>query len=148
MSEPNQPQPEGGISSALNKKMGPFPIWLYMVVVGLGVFLFIYLRRQNSNSSSSSADNTQTVSASTRPPFINQVYTNTTPPEHSAPDQDDKNRTIQLKAAGTLSTIAERFHLTKDQLIKLNPDLANKYENTGKKVPKGTKVRVPVKDPN
>ena len=149
MSEPNQNAESGGISEALNKKWGPFPAWLYLVAVGLAIFLFIYLRRQNS-SSSNSADNTQTVAQSTRPPFINQVYTNTTPPESSNPADNDKDgkktRLVELKKGETLQAIAKQFKVTKDQLIRLNPDLANKYENTGKRVPKGTKVRLPLQE--
>jgi LysM repeat protein len=145
MTQPDQQKKEGGgISETLNKKWGPFPVWLYLVVVGLIIFLFIYMKRKNSGASSSTT--TDTVSQSTRPPFINQVYTNTSPPEQSAPDQDNQKspaRLFELKRAETLTAIAKQFNITKDQLIRLNPDLANKYENTGKKVPKGTKIRLP-----
>lgn len=149
MSEPNQKTESGGISEALNKKWGPFPVWLYMVAAGIVIFLVIYLRRQNS-SSSTPQDTTGTVSDSQRPPFINQVYTNTTPPDQSTPDKDGnggkKTRLIELKRGETLTAIAKQFKITKDQLVRLNPDLANKYENTGKKVPKGTKIRLPLQE--
>lgn len=143
MTQPNGDKQESGISASLNKKWGAFPVWLYLVVVGLAIFLFIYLRRQNSSKDTTSTD-TGTQSASTVPPFINQVYTSSIPPEQLPAGQDKKNpsHVIELKTAGTLAQIAKRWGMTKDQLIRLNPDLANKYENTGKRVPKGTKIRV------
>lgn len=143
MSEPRVEKSEGGLSDGLNKKWGPFPVWLYLVAVGIVIFLWIYLKRQNSAGSSTSTD-TGTQSGATVPPFINQVYTSTVPPEQLPPGQDKRNpsHVVELKTAGTLTQIAKRWDMTKDQLIRLNPDLANKYENTGKKVPKGTKIRV------
>src|SRR6266702_5108713 len=144
------PEKEGGISAGLNKKMGPFPVWLYLVLAGLMVFLFIYIRRQKSASSDTTGTDTQ--SSSTIPPFINQVYTNTTPPESSVPGPegppklekaiDKPSQIIDLNTAGTIEAIAKRWGMTVNQIIELNPRLANKYENTGKRIPRGTKIRV------
>lgn len=152
MSEPrggNQGGEKSSINEVLNKKWGAFPVWLYLVAFGLVVFLFIYLRRQNSSQDTPVEDpSTPQVSARVLPPFINQVYTNSIPPEQSAPGPDKENKThvIELKNAGTFDAIAKRWGMTVNQLIRLNPQLANKYENRKKKLPKGTRVRVLRKD--
>lgn len=75
----------GGGGSFFSRKLGPLPTWGWMAIVGVLVLVYAYYKK----SKSASAATTQTaatnntpggVDSSLVPQFINQTYTETTPP--------------------------------------------------------------------
>jgi hypothetical protein len=77
----------GGGGNFWTRKLGPLPAWGWAGIVLLAVLGYSYFKNKNSASSSSSADTSGTaantpggVDASLVPQFVNQVYTQTTPP--------------------------------------------------------------------
>lgn len=116
-----QPEETKSVSqSALQRKIGGIPVWVYAVAVGLAIFLVIYLRRASAgNSSSNSSTDADPTSDSTIPPFINQVYTNPMPPEASDPKTITKvvtkpvikeNRSYKVQKGDTLESISKKFY--------------------------------------
>ena len=140
MTEPKVEEKETA-SSLLNKKYGPFPVWLYLVIFGLIIFLWLYLKRGGSSDTSNNSVDTQ--STSTLPPFINQVYTNSSPPDSSSPNPPSKFKTVKTANAHTIADLMKTWGLSEKEFANLNPGLAAKYMNTGKKIPKGTALRLP-----
>lgn len=78
---PERPPSRGG--NILTRKVGPLPLWGWMAV-GLAAAIAYYLYNKNKAASSSSATSTgsttSTTASSSIPQFVNQVYTNGTPP--------------------------------------------------------------------
>jgi len=75
----------GGGGSFFTRKAGPLPMWGWMAIVGVLVLVYAYYKK----SKSATAATTQTaatnntpggVDSSLVPQFINQTYTNETPP--------------------------------------------------------------------
>lgn len=87
MSTPQQGESGGGGGSFFTRKLGPLPMWGWMAIVGILVLVYAYYKK--SKDASASAASTQTaatnntpggVDSSLVPQFINQTYTQETPP--------------------------------------------------------------------
>lgn len=82
MSE-SAPETSGG-GNVFTRKMGPLPLWGWMVIaLLLAVFYYLYKKHQNSSNYSSSPSTVNTpggVDASLVPQFVNQTYVENTPP--------------------------------------------------------------------
>lgn len=101
--------PESGGSESGNvftRKLGPLPVWAWMGIA-LAVALGYYFWQQNQSNSSSSGSSTSTsadvntpggVDSSLVPQFVNQTYTNVTPP--SSPSVSIPS-TITVQQGGT-----------------------------------------------
>lgn len=152
MTEPSTPKVKEP-TSPLQKKYLGLPLWIYIVAVGLLIFIVIYYRRKSASASSSTdttsstMDNTQ--SAATVPPFINQVYTNTEPPEASAipktptPTEsasDKKQETRTIRKPISWKHLVGYLHINSAELAKLNPSIYKKYGKHGN-IPVGTVIR-------
>jgi nucleoid-associated protein YgaU len=72
----------GGITGGLSRKLGPLPMWAWMVI-GLAVILGISY--WNSRKSANTAGAPSTTNTSDIPQFVNQVYTNASPPGQPGP---------------------------------------------------------------
>lgn len=89
MSEQPTNAPSGGGGNVFTRKIGPLPMWGWMLIALL-VAVFYYLYKKNQSGSSSTAQSPSTVNtpggvdASLVPQFVNQTYVQNTPP--SAPD--------------------------------------------------------------
>jgi hypothetical protein len=158
MTQPKtEPESSGGAGAGLNKKYGPFPMWAYLVAAGLGIFLFIWWRQKQAAPKTSTDPNataTDTTSASTLPPFINQVYTGTTPPAQPTPDTgtegppalekliDKPVTNVTTRSTSTWASLVKWSKMTNQTFTELNPTLASRFANTKKVIPKGTKIRV------
>lgn len=74
----------GGRLGVFSRKLGPLPLWAWMAimtVVAVGWYVF-----QQKKSSSSSASSTPSGTPSNLiPQFVNQTYTNVTPPAEPSP---------------------------------------------------------------
>lgn len=81
MSEsPPERTPSGG--NILTRKIGPLPLWGWMGI-GLVLALLYYFYSKNKSGTTASAastSSTSTTSSSLIPEFVNQVYTNSSPP--------------------------------------------------------------------
>jgi hypothetical protein len=79
------PQPSSGGGNVWTRRVGPLPLWGW-AGIGLGGFLVLFLFRKNKASSSTTGQSSSTVDtpggvdASLVPQFVNQVYTQGTPP--------------------------------------------------------------------
>jgi hypothetical protein len=151
MTEPKQDETKEKQSpNWFQRKYGGIPVWVILVAVGLAVLGIIYWRQKNSQQNTP----VDQAPAGTIPPFINQVYTNPTPPSTPHPKSPegppglekiiDKPSEI-FKIGGSAKNweaLAKRFHMTGEQLAELNPKLADRFMNTGHRIPKGTEVRI------
>lgn len=65
----------------LTATLGPLPVWAWGLIVLGGAFAYwIWAKNQSSSSTSSTASTTGTTDSSLIPQFVNQTYTNVTPP--------------------------------------------------------------------
>lgn len=85
MTTPMAPQ-QGGSDNVFLRKLGPFPTWVWMIFVLLVALLYhLYAKNKAGNTaenvaSPSTVNTPGGVDASLVPQFVNQTYTNTTPP--------------------------------------------------------------------
>jgi hypothetical protein len=102
----------GGGGNVFTRKVGPLPMWGWMgIALLLAVGYYLWHKNQSSSSTSSSAQTAATnntpggVDSSLVPQFINQTYTQTTPPP--APNvtiTDSGNTTAPAPTASTTSS--------------------------------------------
>jgi len=84
MSESAPERSAGG--SAFKRKVGPLPLWGWMAIIGaLAVFYALYSKQKAAaanaqSANSSTVDSPGGVDSSLVPQFVNQVYTQSTPP--------------------------------------------------------------------
>lgn len=71
--EGGRPQRTGGGDNVFTRKLGPAPVWLWMLG-GLGVALGVFYFRKNKQTQAAAASTAQDTSSQT-PPFIIQNYT-------------------------------------------------------------------------
>lgn len=136
----------GGGSTFLTKRVGPLPIWGWAAILLL-LAVGYYMWHKNQNSSAP----TSTTSDSQIPQFVNQVYTNPSPPDNDtlpkppSPKPKDKDKTWTASAtASTLAEIGKRLGVS-DPAKNLQPmnTIARNFmekvypKNHNAKVPKG-----------
>lgn len=86
MSMPNEPSgSSAGNSNIFTRKLGPLPMWAWMAVaLVLAIAYYLYKKKSaaaaGAASSGTAANTPGGVDASLVPQFVNQTYTNTTPP--------------------------------------------------------------------
>lgn len=103
MSE-SAPERSGG-GSVFTRKVGPLPMWGWgAIVLLLAVFYAMYSKKKSaaaaaSTSNSSTVDSPGGVDSSLVPQFVNQVYTQSTPPP--APNVTINNTTPPPATGGT-----------------------------------------------
>jgi hypothetical protein len=77
------PGAKGG-SNFLTNKLGPFPVWVWAALGLLSAIAFYVWQKKNTSSAVSSttaqSSTSGTTDSSLIPQFVNQVYTNGTPP--------------------------------------------------------------------
>jgi hypothetical protein len=156
MTEPETPPRRGQKRDAseqgdnvLQNKVFGLPVWMYLVAIGLLVLIVIYYRRNQSQVDTSTTDGT--IPGRLVPPFINQVYVNPEPPEggisHEGPPGlerliDRPSHVFKTtKAWENFHKLAAAHNMTDQELAELNPGLADKFMNTGRRIPKGTSIR-------
>jgi len=107
MSE-SMPERTGGGGSFLTRKVGPLPMWGWgAIVLLLAVFYAMYSKKKAaassaSTSNSSTVDSPGGVDSSLVPQFVNQVYTQNTPP--AAPNVTVNNTVPPPSSPGAPST--------------------------------------------
>jgi hypothetical protein len=73
----------GGGGNFLTRKLGPLPIWAWALMALAGAIAFYVYQKKNASSSTSAvsaAGSSGTTNSSLIPQFVNQVYTNGSPP--------------------------------------------------------------------
>lgn len=78
----------GGGATGLTKKIGPLPMWGWMLIIGVVAIAFSYYKKSKSTTSTSSGTGAAAASgqaaggvdSSLVPQFINQTYNQETPP--------------------------------------------------------------------
>lgn len=147
MTEPEKKQTKVD-TNFFQRKVAGLPMWVIIAAVGLLVLGLVYYFRKSS-SAASTADTSNTDESATVPPFINQVYTGSLPPssptmpKKKPPTDNEKSVLYKLKAGGrTFDTLAKHLGMSAEEFAKLNPELAKKYQGTGKKIPRGTEVHM------
>jgi hypothetical protein len=73
----------------LKRPIGPLPLWVWLALLlfgAVGYFLWKKKQAASSTSASNTSTGTGTTDSSLIPQFVNQVYTNSTPPELSSPN--------------------------------------------------------------
>lgn len=82
-----EPAPSRGSSNVFTRKLGPFPVWVYMGLA-LAVALGYYYFRQNkaaasqgSSQASSQGSSSGTTDSNLVPQFVNQTYVENAPPQ-------------------------------------------------------------------
>ena len=70
-----------GGGNFLTRKLGPLPIWAWALMALAGAIAFYVYQKKNSSAAvSPAAANAGTTNSSLIPQFVNQVYTNGSPP--------------------------------------------------------------------
>lgn len=90
----------------LQKKLGPFPVWVWAaLVLGIVVLYIMWRNRSQSQSSGTNAmTDTGLTSAAQIPQFVNQTYTNSSPPSSSTtPVTSQPNPHAGVTAQGILA---------------------------------------------
>lgn len=80
---PEQVPSSGGGGNPLTRKLGPMPLWAWMLVAFTVALGYAYWRNRQSSSAaatSSGGSTGDTAASADIPQFVNQVYTNPTPP--------------------------------------------------------------------
>jgi hypothetical protein len=93
----------------LKKPIGPLPLWAWL---GLGLFAaigyYIWSQKKAASSASSQSSDTSTGTGTTDssliPQFVNQVYTNNTPPEAPPTTASSGTGTTSTGTGGNSST--------------------------------------------
>ena len=67
-------------TNPLTKKLGPLPVWAWAALALLLVLGYLYYKNRKNSTSNTTSSGTTTTSDSQIPQFVNQVYTNGTPP--------------------------------------------------------------------
>lgn len=76
---PERPTHRGGM---FTRKVGPLPVWAWMAVGLVAAIAFYLIQKKNAPAASTAAPSTATgtTASSSIPQFVNQVYTNGSPP--------------------------------------------------------------------
>lgn len=100
-SAPESAPRSGG--NILTRKIGPLPLWGWMAI-GLVAAIGFYLmqKRNAASSSSNTSSGTSTTSSSQIPQFVNQIYTNgSPPPAHNPRGGTESNPPPSTPSGGT-----------------------------------------------
>ena len=77
---PERAPARASVKNVFTNKLGPFPMWAWLVIGGGGIIAWAWWRsRQQAQTAASSAADTS-VPADQVPQFVNQTYTTVTPP--------------------------------------------------------------------
>ena len=102
------PRKSGGGGNPITRKIGPLPMWAWLAIFTVVIFVYAYIKKKSSaatastTAASTTAANTPGgVDASLVPQFVNQTYTQVTPPESPT-----INVTVPTAAATTPATAA------------------------------------------
>lgn len=105
MSETTPEKPSGGSGgNVFTRKLGPLQMWMWMLIVAFIAILYhLYVKNKASNSTTASTTSgtggtAGTTDQSLVPQFVNQDYTNVSPPGVSLPS------TLTINNGGTSST--------------------------------------------
>lgn len=102
----------GGGGNVFTRKIGPLPMWGWMAIaLLLAVFYYLYRKNTAAKAGSSSPSTVNTpggVDASLVPQFVNQTYTNVTPP--AAPQVTVNNTTPPPAAPPDNDVDTDRHH--------------------------------------
>lgn len=74
----------GGGGNVLSRQMGPMPLWAWMALAFALILGVAYWRARN-NSNTAAGSSAGTTATNDIPQFVNQVYTNPSPPEEPGP---------------------------------------------------------------
>lgn len=81
--------PSGGGGNAFTRQIGPMPLWGWMAVALAIVLVYAYWKNSQAQSQNSSSGTTTSGSGTTDtsliPQFVNQVYTQNSPPDPGTP---------------------------------------------------------------
>jgi hypothetical protein len=111
MSMPQEPSTGGNI---FTRKLGPLPMWAWMAVaLVLAIAYYLYKKHTTaaassatSNTSGTAANTPGGVDASLVPQFVNQTYTNSTPPAAPSVTVNNTVPAPATPAASTAKTIS------------------------------------------
>lgn len=125
--QPTAPAPRGG--NVFTRKLGPLPMWVWMLIV-LVVAVGYYLLRKNAGGSAQSQANAQQaagntpggVDASLVPQFVNQTYTNVQPPASPNVTVNNNEGSTTTTPPPGPSTLQETF--SKGHIINPNHNKA------------------------
>lgn len=81
---PERPAPPGRRENVFTRRIGPLPMWVWLVIVGGGILAWSLYKSRTAGSTTSSGASTGT-DASQVPQFVNQTYVSTTPPVAGPP---------------------------------------------------------------
>jgi hypothetical protein len=163
----------GGAGGFLKRKLGPFPMWAWLVIGAALIGMYVIYKRNQASQAAATSTAATSTDASQIPQFVNQTYTTVTPPAAPTPaagppppvvtnpggpmTPPPKSRPTQITATGAdtgdINQIAKQYGLTETQLIAANPGLRRLKVRVGKKsvpligsgapIPKGTVVKIP-----
>lgn len=81
---PEQPPRSGG--NILTRPIGPLPLWAWLVIGTAVILGYSYWKnRQSASNTSNSGASSGTTDTANIPQFVNQVYTNPSPPATTSP---------------------------------------------------------------
>jgi hypothetical protein len=148
-----------GIGGAFKSRLGPLPVWAWLAIM-TAVALGFYLFEQHKKSSTASTANAGATPADVGQPgvvVINQDGPGgtgpagppgppgppgTKPPAEPVFGGNAKSQIVIAPGGQDLNKLAERYGIPEQQLEAFNPSLGRDV-GTGRKIPKGTKLRIP-----
>jgi hypothetical protein len=75
---PERAPARASVKGVFTNKLGPFPMWAWLVIGGGGIIAWAWWRSRQQAQTSAAADTS--VPADQVPQFVNQTYTTVTPP--------------------------------------------------------------------
>lgn len=133
----------GGRGNVLTRKIGPLPTWAWVAIVAAVLLGWAYYRNRNSSAASSSTD-TGTTDASQVPQFVNQTFTQVSPPAAPAPTPGAPApggvKTLTVPRNMTLHQFAKEHHWTDVTLAAV--ETMNNLR-PGARLKKGQKIKRP-----
>lgn len=147
-----------GSLGVFSNMLGPFPLWVWMLIITILAIAYYLYQKNKTNTSSSSANtvgNTGQTPSDLVPQFVNQVYTNPTPPSSPTPNNPQQVQSVPIAPGNPSVTPYDTYahfgwqavpgttsyklkvytvtgnHLVLDQTVTgLNYDLKNLKPNT------------------
>lgn len=142
MTQPETQPRQGG--DGLSAKVGPLPAWGWIVLAAVGGIGLIVLLRSRNATQSTTAPSSVSPDTATTANLQDQLAVvasqirdlqggNSTPPPNNPPSGTTQpTQTAVITEGQGLNAFLQRYHITLDQLLALNPDVGQYLRTTNR----------------